>query len=174
MIVSETYTKNSGKPTWRRCLLSGVRLIARHSAHILLFFLAVVIVVQQIVFNQRVAVLQDAGPIGYYLLNGRRWVMSAVIASGKGMKKLLELESLATERSTSLRWGERCWKENQPHVLVAVPFNPMMPEALQQTLAEILDRLEYVLLLEALCVNTMGDLVNSNLILPFLLCSSRL
>ncbi len=80
-------------------------------------------------------------------MNDRRWVMSAALASGSGRATLLNLERRAQAASgsngTSDRvWGERCWIKGQPHVLVAVPYNPAMPEALQQLLAQNLDNLE--------------------------------
>jgi hypothetical protein len=39
-------------------------------------------------------------------------------------------------------WGQRCWQFGLDHVLVAVPYNPGMAEALQQRLANTLGRLE--------------------------------
>jgi hypothetical protein len=39
-------------------------------------------------------------------------------------------------------WGQRCWQPGLDHVLVAVPYNPGMVEALQQRLADTLNRLE--------------------------------
>jgi len=108
-------------------------------------------------------VLRAAGPVGFELLNGRQWVMGRELSSGRGRRALLELEAragawanpsevgeegegevVAAAREVAAReaWGGRCWRVGQPHVLVAVPYNPTMPEALQQSLADILGRLE--------------------------------
>mmetsp|Transcript_79036 Transcript_79036/g.154569 ORF Transcript_79036/g.154569 Transcript_79036/m.154569 type:complete len:650 (+) Transcript_79036:38-1987(+) len=118
-----------------------------------------IILIQRMMFQHQISLLRDAGPIGFYLMRDRRWVMTPELASGKGRVMLLELEELSTEyTATSLpatltnlssdnernsgSWGKRCWSSGQPHVLVAVPFNPTMPEMLQQTLSGILERLE--------------------------------
>ncbi len=134
------------------------RLVWQHRATALATLLVAVILVQQGAFRYRLSLLRSAGPVGYTLLNGRRWVMTAAIASGSGRFALVALEGAqhnSHERSnpgsgkgtgggngSPPGWGERCWKPGQPHILVAVPYNAAMPEALQQNLAATLSRLE--------------------------------
>jgi len=47
-----------------------------------------------------------------------------------------------TKKKPLYAWGQRCWQPGLDHVLVAVPYNPGMVEALQQRLADTLSRLE--------------------------------
>lgn len=129
-----------------------IYLACRHGNRLTSVLLAVLVFAQQMYFRHELSILRTAGPIGYQLLNGRRWVMSPAVASGRGREGLKKLENLPladnesepVRSGTNLPWGRRCWKPSNPHVLVAVPYNPAMPEALQQNLIDVLSRLECV------------------------------
>lgn len=139
----------------------GMWLLRRCIELSLFVTLLVLLIIQQLRHTHHVRVLQSSGPVGYQLLRGRKWIMGPAIASGHGRATLLDLEFGGVLRShhplkqanqgvksneprfhSSSSWGKRCWEPDQPHVLVAVPYNPAMPEFLQQVLAAHLARLE--------------------------------
>jgi hypothetical protein len=110
-----------------------------------IFILVLLVTAQHFYYQDKVRLLRNAGPIGFNLEEERRWVMSESVAAGVGRRALIELERFRSSNSESSilgKWGEHCWVSGQPHVLVAVPYNPNMPEMLQESLAEILNRIE--------------------------------
>ena len=68
-------------------------LSVRRYAELLLFATAVVLLaVQHLQHQHHMAVLRSAGPVGYVLRHGRRWVMGPALASGRGRSTLARLE----------------------------------------------------------------------------------
>lgn len=63
---------------------------------------------------------------------------AAAAAAAAGLRE----DGGMTKKKPLYAWGQRCWQPGLDHVLVAVPYNPGMVEALQQRLADTLSRLE--------------------------------
>jgi len=135
------------KETRIHCFLNQNRTLAVGVVSAFLLGAVVFTVVTILRLRSQVEILSHAGPIGFVLNKGNRWVMTERVASGVGRKTLIELEEEVMQASPSLvqgqhRWGERCWTDDKPHVLVACPYNPAISEVLLQNLVSALSKLE--------------------------------